>query len=109
MWISKIGATANVLLLGLSNNGTLVTFDDLSSPVLRLRRKTSGQSTALEFTVAEYTGDDSRFNAQVTFEDWSSLGAGDYIAEVEATLGGQQVSFPSDGYIPIRFLRGIEP
>lgn len=108
MWISKIGATANVLLLGLSNNGELVTFSDLSEPTLRLRRKTSPQAEALEFTVSEYTGEDTRFNAQVEFTDWSSLQAGDYIAEVDATLSGNAVSFPSDGYIPIRFLRGIE-
>lgn len=106
-WISKIGATGKPLLLGLANNGTLIDFDTMTDPTLHLRSKVDLTGQVLDFPVTEYEDPNGVFNAQCLFT-FDDIVAGEYIAEVDATIDGLLVTFPDDSYIHIKFLEGIE-
>lgn len=109
MWTSKVGATAKPLLLSLTNNGVLMDFADITNPVFRMRLRSS-ETGWVEFEVTAYDDTENvpaRYNAQVVFGDWSEVTEGVYIGEVDATINGDDVSFPDDGYITLKFLGGV--
>ena len=110
LWITKQGATGRPLLLGLMVADALIDFADLTTPVLRIRRKTSALAAALEFVVTSYTdtfNTPALYNAQVVFTDWSDLTQGEYIADVVADYEGELTMWPDDSYIGIRILQGV--
>lgn len=116
MWTSKIGNTAKPLVLSLTNDGTPVSFAALTgpggsgAPQLRMRQRTEPPSAAVSFDLTAYVDPDGVYNSQKVFSaaDFAQLSPGTYIAEVDAYLGGQNVTFPDGGYILLRFLRGVE-
>lgn len=113
-WTTKIGNSAKTLVLALANDGVLVSFGSLSgpggvgAPQLRIRRK-SGE-TVLSFDLEAYAGADPDYNAQRVFtaDDFGAIDPGLYIAEVDARISGQDVTFPDDGFLELRFLRGLD-
>lgn len=114
MWTSKIGNVGKPLLLGLTHEGDLVDFEELSgpggtgAPQLRLRPRTFATDTTLSFDVEAYDGDLEGYNAQVTFTDFTGIEARAYLVEVDASFGGQDITFPEDGHIEIGFVESLD-
>jgi hypothetical protein len=109
MWTSKLGASGKTLLLGLTNEGELMDFGDVTTPVFRMRPRVQ-ESGWVEFDVTEYTddvNDPPLYNAQVEFDDWSGITEGVWVGEVIASVNGQVTAFPDDGYINLKFLSGV--
>jgi hypothetical protein len=105
-WITKQYATGRPLIIGLRIAGALVVFGDLSTPVLRIRRKISAVATAIEFPVTSFVDATDTYNAQVVLDDWTALVPGEYIADVAATYNGALTIWPDGSYIEIRILYG---
>lgn len=109
-WVTKLNAEGRPLLLGIAVNGELVDFGDLDTPLLRMRRATAVETTALSFEVVDYNdtvNSPALYNAQVVFSDWTELSAGLWIADVVATYADRLTVWPDDSYIKIRILRSM--
>ena len=119
MWTSKLGNVGKPLIIGLYRNGSLVDFTLLSgpggagAPQLRIRERIAAPGTEQTFDLVIYTDVDNtppKFNAQRVWVigDFSSLVATRYIAEVDAHLNGEDITFPDDSYFELKFLSGID-
>lgn len=109
-WTTKLGVTGKPLILALSDAAGLVTFASLGSPMLKLRKRHQDLGDAVSVPVIAYEDEPETYNAQVEFDAavYAQLESGEYIAEVDATLAGESVTFPDDGYLVLKFLRGVD-
>ena len=119
MWTSKLGNIGKPLIIGLYRKGTLVDFTLLTgpggagAPQLRIRERVDAIGSEQSFDLVIFTDVDNtppKFNAQRVWvtANFTTLAAKRYIAEVDAHLNGENVTFPDDSYFELRFLSGID-
>jgi hypothetical protein len=113
-WRSKVGLEGKPLVMGLLDDGVLITWASLSGPgdtgvpQLRMRRRELPSSTVVSRDLSEYTGEPALYNVQVTFADFTGIEEGIYVCEVDAHIAGEDISLPDDGYFLVRFLGGVD-
>jgi len=85
--------------------------DETGAPQLRIRRRYSAAEVVLSFDVIEYE-DSTDYNCEVVFSDadfaLDDFVSGVYVCEVDANIGGENVTFPDDGYFLIEFKPGVD-
>ncbi len=113
LWSRAQGAFGKNIVFGLYDGDTLVPLSDLTTPVLKFRRRTQTRAEAVTglgtlSAFADAVNSPPLYNVQYEWALTDPDTPGIYIVELDALdAGGNPVTFPSDDRFLIRILGDV--